>query len=232
MDTRSPHFPLNAWYAAAYDVEVRHALLPRTVCNQKLVLFRRTDGQVAALEDACWHRLLPLSMGRLEGDELVCGYHGLVYNSQGRCTHMPSQETLNPSACVRSFPVAEKHRFIWIWPGDPALADPALVPDMHWNDERLIGESEDEVEWDDVWKPGIEITNSIEAKTEFENFLLDDETGRVTYQTRYRAKLIASFMNLRAFPFDAQVLNISFESGAHAADEAREQRPLQPSGGR
>eukprot|EP01034_Spumella_vulgaris_P016233 gene16233-20739_t len=47
MDTRSPHFPLNAWYAAAYDVEVRHALLPRTVCNQKLVLFRRTDGQVA-----------------------------------------------------------------------------------------------------------------------------------------------------------------------------------------
>ena len=91
--------------------------------------------------------------------------------------------------------------------------------DMHWTDERLIGESEDEVEWDEVWKPGIEITNSIEAKTEFENFLLDDETGRVTYQTRYRAKLIASFMNLRAFPFDAQVLNISFESGAHAADE-------------
>ena len=90
---------------------------------------------------------------------------------------------------------------------------------MHWTDERLIGESEDEVEWDEVWKPGIEITNSIEAKTEFSNFLLDDATGRVTYQTRYRAKLIASFMNLRAFPFDAQVLNISFESGAHAADE-------------
>ena len=67
-------------------------------------MYRRTDGQVAALEDACWHRLLPLSMGRLEGDELVCGYHGLVYNAQGRCTHMPSQETINPSACVRSYP--------------------------------------------------------------------------------------------------------------------------------
>ena len=89
-------FPLNAWYAAAYDVEVRHALLARTVCNQKLVLFRRTDGQVAALEDACWHRLMPLSMGRLEGDELVCGYHGLVYNSQGRCTHMPQPGDAQP----------------------------------------------------------------------------------------------------------------------------------------
>ncbi|WP_213956231.1 MULTISPECIES: aromatic ring-hydroxylating dioxygenase subunit alpha [unclassified Variovorax] len=131
----TPSFPLNAWYAAAYDVEVKRALFPRTICNQKLVLYRQTDGQVAALEDACWHRLMPLSLGRLEGDEVVCGYHGLVYNSQGRCTFMPSQETLNPSACVRSYPVVEKHRFVWIWPGDPAKADPALVPDMHWNDD-------------------------------------------------------------------------------------------------
>lgn len=135
MSRSTRPFPLNAWYAAAYDVEVKHSLLARTICKQKLVLYRRSDGQVAALEDACWHRLMPLSLGRLEGDELVCGYHGLVYNSQGRCTHMPSQETLNPSACVRAYPVVEKHRFVWVWPGDPVLADPALVPDMHWNDD-------------------------------------------------------------------------------------------------
>jgi len=133
MNTAPNHFPLNAWYAAAYDVEVGRSLLARTVCNQKLVLYRQTDGRLAALEDACWHRLLPLSLGRLEGDEVVCGYHGLVYNAEGRCTHMPSQETINPAACVRRFPVAEKHRFVWIWPGDPALADEALIPDLHWN---------------------------------------------------------------------------------------------------
>ncbi|MDZ4356743.1 MAG: Rieske 2Fe-2S domain-containing protein, partial [Variovorax sp.] len=133
MNTTPSHFPLNAWYAAAYDVEVGRSLLARTICNQKMVLYRQTAGAVAALEDACWHRLLPLSMGRLDGDELVCGYHGLVFNAEGRCTHMPSQETLNPSACVRAFPVVEKHRFVWVWPGDPALADPALVPDLHWN---------------------------------------------------------------------------------------------------
>lgn len=135
MNTAPSSFPLNAWYAAAYDVEVGRTLLARTVCNQQLVLFRKTDGSVAALEDACWHRLMPLSLGRLEGDEVTCGYHGLVYNAQGRCTHMPSQETLNPSACVRAYPLVEKHRFVWVWPGDPAKADPALVPDMHWNDD-------------------------------------------------------------------------------------------------
>ena len=104
-------FPLNSWYAAAYDVEVRHELLPRTICGQSLVLFRRGDGAVSALEDACWHRLLPLSKGRLDGDQVVCGYHGLVYNAHGRCTFMPSQETINPAACVRSYPVVQKHRF-------------------------------------------------------------------------------------------------------------------------
>lgn len=135
MNGAQTPFPMNAWYAAAYDVEVGRTLMARTICNQKMVLFRRTDGIVAALEDACWHRLLPLSMGRLQGDEVTCGYHGLVYNAQGRCTHMPSQETLNPAACVRSFPVVERHRFVWVWPGDPAKADPALVPDMHWNDD-------------------------------------------------------------------------------------------------
>jgi vanillate O-demethylase monooxygenase subunit len=128
-------FPLNAWYAAAYDVEVGRTPLARTVCRQALVLFRKTDGTAVALADACWHRLLPLSLGRLEGDELVCGYHGLRFDGSGRCTHMPSQETLNPSACVRSYPLVERHRFVWIWPGDPALADPALVPDLHWNDD-------------------------------------------------------------------------------------------------
>lgn len=128
-------FPMNAWYACAYDVEVRHELLARTVCNQKVVMYRRQDGRVAILEDACWHRLLPLSKGKLHGDEVTCGYHGLVYDADGRCTRMPSQETINPSACVRSYPVVEKHRFVWVWPGDAALADPALVPDMHWNDD-------------------------------------------------------------------------------------------------
>ena len=89
-------FPLNAWYAAAYDVEVKRALLARTICERKLVLYRKLDGGLVALEDACWHRLLPLSMGRLEGDDLTCGYHGLVFNADGRCLHTPSR-----NSCVR-----------------------------------------------------------------------------------------------------------------------------------
>ena len=63
------------------------------------------------------------------------------FNAAGRCTFMPAQETINPSACVRAFPVVEKHRLVWLWMGDPALADPAKVPDLHWNgEEPWVGE--------------------------------------------------------------------------------------------
>lgn len=131
----SATFPRNAWYAAAWDVEIKKTLLPRTIAGEKIVLYRKQDGTVVALEDACWHRLLPLSLGRIEDDQVVCGYHGLKFNAQGRCTRMPGQETISPAARVRMFPTVERHRFVWIWPGDPARADPRLVPDLHWNDD-------------------------------------------------------------------------------------------------
>lgn len=125
-------FPLNSWYAVGWETEIGRNLFARTICGRRLVLYRRTDGTIAALDDACWHRLLPLSMGRLEGDNVICGYHGLEFEPGGRCVHMPSQETINPSACVRSYPVIERYRLVWVWTGDPAMADPALVPDLHW----------------------------------------------------------------------------------------------------
>ena len=109
-------FPLNAWYIAAWSYEVgKREPLARTVCNNKMVLWRKADGSLAVLEDACWHRLLPLSMGWLEGETLVCRYHGLGFDGKGQCTRMPSQDSLNPAAKVRSYP--------------------ALVPDMYWNDD-------------------------------------------------------------------------------------------------
>lgn len=131
-----PTFPLNAWYVIAWSHEVgKRSILPRTLCNKRIALWRRSDNSVAAIEDACWHRLAPLSLGWIENDDVVCKYHGLRFNGDGACTHMPSQDAISPGACVKGFPVVEMHRFVWVWPGDPAKADRALVPDMHWNDD-------------------------------------------------------------------------------------------------
>ena len=129
------HYPLNAWYAAAWDHEVGRNLLAKTVAGRPIVFYRTTADRAVALADACWHRLAPLSMGKLRGDdEIMCGYHGICYDADGRATFMPAQDTINPSATVHSYPVVERHRYVWVWPGDPALADPDLVPDLFWND--------------------------------------------------------------------------------------------------
>jgi len=133
MTAKLLDYPRNAWYVAAWDHEVgRKKILARTVAGRPLALYRTEDGRPVALADACWHRLAPLSQGVLIGaEDIRCPYHGITYDSRGRCTSMPAQETINPSALVPSFPIVDRYRYLWVWVGDPALANPELIPDMH-----------------------------------------------------------------------------------------------------
>ena len=137
-------FPRNFWYVAAWDWEVRrHELFRRTICDEPIVFWRKEDGTPAALEDRCCHRHMPLSQGKLRGDNVECLYHGMTYDCTGACIHVPSQKTIPPSAKVRSYPIAERYHWVWVWMGDPALADPALIADFHWMDDpawRFKGE--------------------------------------------------------------------------------------------
>jgi vanillate O-demethylase monooxygenase subunit len=123
-------FLRNCWYVAAWGKELARTILARMICGDGVVLYRQVDGAPVALEDRCAHRRMPLSRGRLVGDAIECGYHGLQYDRTGACVRIPGQKTIPKSACVRSYPVVEKWRFAWIWMGDPTLADPALIPDL------------------------------------------------------------------------------------------------------
>ena len=130
-------FPLNAWYAAGWRCDIGASLTARVICEIPMVLFRLRDGSVSALEDVCKHRMLPLSMGRLENDQVRCGYHGMTFSASGECVKMPGLRKIVPSkaSCVRAFPVVERHNFVWVWPGDTAKADPSTIPDLHWADD-------------------------------------------------------------------------------------------------
>lgn len=122
-------YPKNFWYVGAMGHEVGRHLLARTVLDQPIVFFRREDGTVAALADRCSHRRISLSIGRLIGDEIQCGYHGLTFAGDGNCTSIPGQTRVPSKACVRSYPIVERDGFVWVWPGDPALARHEEVPD-------------------------------------------------------------------------------------------------------
>ncbi len=129
-------FLRNRWYVAGWDFEIDRNPLGRTICGEPIVLYRRLDRSIVALHDACPHRLLPLSMGIKEGDNLRCRYHGLMVDGAGRCLEMPiKSDAPNPNVSVRAYPTLERYRFVWVWIGEADKADPTLVPDL-WPCER------------------------------------------------------------------------------------------------
>jgi phenylpropionate dioxygenase-like ring-hydroxylating dioxygenase large terminal subunit len=132
-------FLRNYWYVAASDSEVSRKPLRRTILGEPIVFFRLEDGTPVAFEDRCAHRHLPLSMGKLVGDHLQCHYHGLRFDRTGRCVRIPGQEQIPPSAKVRTYPVVERNTWIWIWMGDPAIADQSTITDFHWLDDPNWG---------------------------------------------------------------------------------------------
>src|SRR5699024_7197958 len=93
-------FPLNQWYVAALSSELKDKPIGRTLLEKPIVLFRMGDGTVAALEDRCCHRALPLSNGMVESCGLRCGYHGLLFNQEGKCIENPGQEKIPSRAKV------------------------------------------------------------------------------------------------------------------------------------
>ncbi len=121
------------WYVAGWSGDVTRAPLSRIILGEMVMLFRREDGTAIALEDRCPHRNLPLSEGRVVGNLVECGYHGLVFNEFGKCTHLPGSDTIPSWAGVRRFPVIERQGWVLIWMGDPEDAehtDGASAPDF------------------------------------------------------------------------------------------------------
>lgn len=130
----------NAWTVAAWADELAPGkLLARTLLDETIVLFRGADGRPQALLDRCPHRFAPLSMGQLcdGGASAQCPYHGLRFDGSGACVHNPHGDGRIPAAAqVRSYPAVERWSAVWIWMGDAARADAALIPEFAFNDPQ------------------------------------------------------------------------------------------------
>ncbi len=119
----------NAWYVAGWSTELETAKpFAVSILDEPIVIYRSESGALAALEDRCVHRLAPLSLGRCEGERLRCMYHGLLYDPDGKVAEIPGQELIPKNARVRSYPIVDRHSWLWVWMGDPARADEALIP--------------------------------------------------------------------------------------------------------
>lgn len=119
MADRNTPFVFDCWYVAGFAHEFGRDLLARTVLGKPLVFYRTLAGSPVALSDRCVHRSFPLSRSALDGDTIVCGYHGLRYAQDGACIEIPAQQGHCPAGIgVRSYPLRQQGPLVWIWMGD------------------------------------------------------------------------------------------------------------------
>ena len=112
------------WYPLAWSSEVKSGkAVARRFSGDPVVLFRGKSGEIFALEDRCAHRQVPLSLGVVEGDTLKCGYHGWSYSCSGKCIEIPYVGRNRRPNGVRSYPAREIDGLVFIFPGDPSIAD-------------------------------------------------------------------------------------------------------------
>ena len=116
-----------AWYPVVWADRVGRELTRHVVLEEPIVIYRLENGDIAALRDACPHRLAPLSLGKLKGDNIECGYHGMTFDRSGKCVLIPGQDIIPSSAVVRSYPLEVKYGLVWLYMGDPKNADPNKI---------------------------------------------------------------------------------------------------------
>jgi len=128
----------NCWYVAALSKEVQASkIFTRKILDENILFFRDQTGLATAMADRCPHRFAQLSMGKLQDDCIQCPYHGLTFNQQGQCVHNPHGDGRIPDkAKVKVFPVVERYSAIWIWMGEPALANPKTIPSCDFLDSE------------------------------------------------------------------------------------------------
>lgn len=200
----------NHWFAVELDREIKRGEVKEVIFwKTSIAVFRGEDGVVRAIENRCAHRQLRLSEGQVEGNELMCTYHGWSYNGDGDCTHISHElggkRKKMPKICIRSFPVRIKYGFVWIFPGDPAKADSVPLPEIPQLDQR------------DAW-PFIPIDITINAhfsmivenvcdfnheylhrdlrpfsKPSLQGFKREGDTIHIEYKTKVGGKIIERF---------------------------------------
>lgn len=120
------------WLPLEFAPRIRRAApYGMQVFGRPIVLFRDSSGAIRCLEDRCPHRAAPLSLGSITAGRLRCRYHGWEFDGCGRCARIPSvaDDPIDAGPqLVRILPAAEKAGLVWVWPGNPDLADETTIP--------------------------------------------------------------------------------------------------------
>jgi nitrite reductase (NADH) small subunit len=68
-------------------------------CGEKMICIANVNGEITAMDNVCLHRGGPLGQGIIEGDKIVCPWHGWQFVAKtGEAAH-------NPAAKLALYPI-------------------------------------------------------------------------------------------------------------------------------
>jgi len=126
------------WFPVAFSYEVTDKPYAARLLDERVVVYRLSDGAVTAAKDICYHRGAPLSLGTVEGDEIICKYHGLRYGPTGQCTCIPAHPggAISPRLKLHTLRAQEFYGLVWV---QLVESDATALPEMkEWNDPDYI----------------------------------------------------------------------------------------------
>ena len=128
------------WFPIAFSHDITDRPAAATLLDQRLVIWRTSQG-VSVANDLCLHRGVPMSMGHIKDDQLICKYHGFHYDANGACTLIPANPQANIPArlCLKTYPVREAYGLVWTTlTGDGSDANLPQLPEWDSPDYQPI----------------------------------------------------------------------------------------------
>lgn len=123
----------NFWYAVEFSQDVTDRPKLIHLFDRKIVLYRDSNGTIHGFDNICPHRGASLAQGKVEGNCLVCPYHGWHFDGDGKCVKIPANTegaTIPKRAIAKTYPVCDKDGWVWLFWGDPALAHKISLPNI------------------------------------------------------------------------------------------------------
>lgn len=110
-----------SWYLFCESRRLQSGPFSQRILGRQLVAFRTASGRVAVMDAHCAHLGADLGCGRVVGETIQCPFHDWRYGPDGVCAFIPSSAEIPPFARLRTYPVEERHGYVFFFNGPEPL---------------------------------------------------------------------------------------------------------------
>ncbi|WP_306362244.1 Rieske 2Fe-2S domain-containing protein [Nocardia sp. CC227C] len=220
-----PPLPMEptGWFQIAWAAEIPVGGVHRmTYFGRDMVAWRAVSGRISVFDAYCEHLGAHLGYGgRVEGENLVCPFHGWQWDRDGRNVCIPYESHPNRGRRIRSYPVVERNEAVWIWFDTAGRAPYFEVPDLFsaFGDDKTAADYYPPFPAATLYRRGLELHPQyvLENGVDFAHFEFVHKTPFVPEFTRHDFSGPVSYVDF-TIAFDARVTADAVRSGVESVN--------------